>query len=657
MSKPWGGRCTHSTAVLVCFVASSTNVTQRHQTTVKHTHTIPYHTIPYQMPVKFEHDPWAFEPTWDPLVADFGVANGASPGDGTAPAWLAWDWQPSPHGCDTQQAQELLLERNFLLGSCNPARDALSLGLSDYDGSGGSGGGGDRVVADDDENDDSNDNSNNSVTRTTELAHVMSSSHVPSSASSEASPTTFETAFPLSSAGSSSPADSPGHGHGHGHGSKARRSLAAAAAAAKSSRHVTGRSHSWSASASSVSRAANAPSAPLYKYVAHAQMAMQYGQPKNSLENKRGWLRIARITPERHALIAQRLAEKRSHPKASSACEQIVSHVLRLFEQSHVREKIQLLALERRRRAHSTSTTTSELEALAHRDLDAANHTLWLNQRIPRNAARQAKQFPRLTVHDCDANASASTSASTSEATSIGSPPSLLAVEVRTSSGYNDYTAASTEISTLSNWDCDLLQLRHMSLLRESDDRRRKNKYYEFIEGKMKRPLNSFMLYRSALMKAVAILKVCNVVTETCQFVAQRYPQLTETQLLSVIRCVIEESELPLDLPVLIDLDFVAHAIQTTMYEPAGEDDYTDSNDFAANAGLKPVDPKFANQTDVAQVITLMWNTEPQEFKQHFVEFSHTEKQHHHEVYPKYKYCPIKKERTVRNLNTSQPPC
>ncbi|SCV02439.1 LAME_0H00562g1_1 [Lachancea meyersii CBS 8951] len=402
--------------------------------------------------------------------------------------------------------------------------------------------------------------------------------------------------------------------------SRASRASAASSLVASSSRVATGRSHSWSAAVTA---------APVYKYVAHAQLAMQCGQPKNSVENQNAWLQIARISHERRDLIANGFVQKYKSTGTGSA-EAVVDHVLALFSQHYVREKIAILAREhvRARVPGLYDNDDSLFHALQARDLDVVNASLWLDQKKPRNTACQVKQIPRLTVFD-ELRAQNSPSALA---------PGLLAVEVRTSSGYNNFTASSTENSTLSEWDCDLLQLRHMSLLRESDDRRRKNKYYEFIEGKMKRPLNSFMLYRSALMKAVAILKVCSVVTDTCQVLSRHYPQLAESQLLSVVGSVVQDIELPFNLPVEIDCDVVRAAIQSTMYEPINENN--------PDAGLKPVDPKFANQTDVAQVITLMWNTEPHEFKQRFVEFSQIEKQHHHQVFPKYKYCPVKKDRT-----------
>ncbi|SCU86410.1 LAFA_0E00584g1_1 [Lachancea sp. 'fantastica'] len=418
------------------------------------------------------------------------------------------------------------------------------------------------------------------------------------------------------------------------------------AVAAKAAVNNTGRSRSWSAAVTA---------APMYKYVAHAQLAMQCGQPKNCIENQNAWLQIARISHERWRVVTDRFVQKKGSGSGdnvvvvTSRSREVADHVLVLFSQHYVREKIAILASEHVKSAGARGDDVSDgdvesdtdtrppqqqqkpqslLQALQRRDLDSANNFLWLDQSVPRNTTTQAKQFPRLTVFDESCHQQPNSSLA----------PGLLAVEVRTSSGYNNFTASSTQNASLSEWDCDLLQLRHMSLLRESEDRRRKNKYYEFIEGKMKRPLNSFMLYRSALMKAVAILKVCSVVTDTCQMLSQHYPQLTESQLLAVVGSVVQNIELPFTLPVEIDRDVVLAAIHATMYEPV---DTTNPD-----SKLKPVDPKFSNQTDVAQIITLMWNTEPEDFKHRFVEFSQIEKQHHHQVYPKYKYCPVKRERS-----------
>ncbi|KAM3165170.1 Transcription factor [Lachancea thermotolerans] len=389
------------------------------------------------------------------------------------------------------------------------------------------------------------------------------------------------------------------------------------------------RAKSWSAGGS------------VYKYVAHAQMAMQCDQRKRHVENQHAWLRISPMTSQRRAQIVARLREKTDVDSA------LALDVLALFEQQHVREKIEIMALEhraqrRRRRqrpahgcggAGSNAGSDAELAALTSCDLHALNARLWLDQAAARLPDQQ-KQFPRLTVQDFGA---------------------ALAVEVRTSSGYNDFTHSSAQGSVLSRWDCLLLELRDLSLLRESDDRRRKNKYYEFIEAKMKRPLNSFMLYRSALMKAVAILKVCEAVTQACRALGQRYPQLCERELLAAMRAVARDRaagavpgaaltpaltpETPaavgsdaLTPPSGVDADVVAHVLDAHFY---------DRDPVTGAARL--VDPRFSNQTAVAQVITHMWNTELEEYKRSFVEFSQIEKQHHHHVYPEYKYCPVKK--------------
>lgn len=81
-----------------------------------------------------------------------------------------------------------------------------------------------------------------------------------------------------------------------------------------------------------------------------------------------------------------------------------------------------------------------------------------------------------------------------------------------------------------------------------------------------------------------------------------------------------------------MDADVVAHVLDAHFY---------DRDPVTGAARL--VDPRFSNQTAVAQVITHMWNTELEEYKRSFVEFSQIEKQHHHHVYPEYKYCPVKK--------------
>ena len=207
-------------------------------------------------------------------------------------------------------------------------------------------------------------------------------------------------------------------------------------------------------------------------------------------------------------------------------------------------------------------------------------------------------------------------------------------VEVRTSSGYNDFTTSSETGSALGHFDFVLLKLRHMALLRESDDRKRKNKYYEFIEGKMKRPLNSFMLYRSTMMKGVAILKICSIVTSLCKTVQKELPALDEKTVLDKILAVVNKRQhFNTSVPISTsEYQIISKIIDNQLYQFD-----------VKKSKLVPVDPKFSNHTLLAQIITLMWNTESTDCKNRFVTFSQVEKEHHHLVYPKYKYCPVKK--------------
>ena len=78
----------------------------------------------------------------------------------------------------------------------------------------------------------------------------------------------------------------------------------------------------------------------LYKYVAHARLAMRCDQRKQPLENQHTWLPLAPMSRERRRLIARRLQDK------NDADAELGMQVLELFEQRHIREKLEILALE-----------------------------------------------------------------------------------------------------------------------------------------------------------------------------------------------------------------------------------------------------------------------------------------------------------------------
>ncbi|AGO13537.1 AaceriAGL345Wp [[Ashbya] aceris (nom. inval.)] len=366
----------------------------------------------------------------------------------------------------------------------------------------------------------------------------------------------------------------------------------------------------------------------VYKYVAQAQLSMQCNTTKVEMANKAEWLPVSPMTPERSAHIIAKLQEK--NVLLDTAYE-----VFELFpRQNFLSQKLELLAMEFEPH-FAKNRTAEETAALMAEDAVALNRHVWLNQREKRHAA-QLKQFPRFTVR---------------EAAEHHAWP--YQIEVRTSSGYNDFTAQDEQDSQLSHMDFLLMRLRHMNLLRESDDRKRKTKYYEFIEGKMKRPLNSFMLYRSALMKALSILKVVKIVTDLVRAVSKELPTLDERAILGLLvetvksrrgSTYLESPHIP-RLSVLID---------EHLYK---QQDGRGSGSLSMAGGVParvPVDPKFSNHTVLAQVITLMWNSESTDCREGFVLFSKVEKNHHHLVYPKYKYCPVKKlklEELERNLN------
>ncbi|SCW02122.1 LAFE_0E14664g1_1 [Lachancea fermentati] len=378
------------------------------------------------------------------------------------------------------------------------------------------------------------------------------------------------------------------------------------------------RSPSVSAAATAaVATSASRPSS-VYKYVAQAQMAMQSDTVKVEKENMYRWLSVSKMTPARREQMLKKMREK-------SLSEDVASDVLSLFTQRFLDVKLEILAQEFDDK-FQFQRTPAENDALDAENPDALDEFLWLNQRKKRMPV-QLKQFPRFVIKNSN-NEDA---------------PYL--VEVRTSSGYNDYTSTSANQSALTHLDFMLLRLRHLTLMRESDDRKRKNKYYEFIEGKMKRPLNSFMLYRSTMMKSMAILKVCSIVSKLCALVQTEFPQWDERFALEKILATVQQRHnLPRTVEATLtpkEYDIISQNIDTQLYE-------LDINNYK----LVPVDPKFSNQTVVAQIITLMWNTESESCKKAFVEFSQVEKEHHHWVYPKYKYCPIKKSHAGKVENT-----
>lgn len=353
----------------------------------------------------------------------------------------------------------------------------------------------------------------------------------------------------------------------------------------------------------------------VYKYVAQAQLSMQCDTTKLEIENKVEWLSLSPMTPERASFIISRLKEK--NLSLDTAYE-----VFELFpQQKYLPLKLEILAIEFESHFKKLRSP-GETSALIAEDAFSLNKWLWLNQRKKRSFG-QLKRFPRFTARSCE----------------IGNEQSYQ-IEVRTSSGYSDFTSGS---ESLTHVDFFLLRLRHMNLLRESDDRKRKTKYYEFIEGKMKRPLNSFMLYRSSLMKALSILKVVKVVTDLVKAVKKELPEFGEKEILDLL---LETVKYRKDMTYhnSIYIKILSRIIDCELYN------YCDSKpgnisyiSQVTSESPIPIDPKFNNHTVLAQVITLMWNSEFDHYREGFVRFSKVEKNHHRSVYPKYRYCPVKK--------------
>lgn len=349
------------------------------------------------------------------------------------------------------------------------------------------------------------------------------------------------------------------------------------------------------------------PNAPIYKYMTQARLSMQSGTTKLKVKNKSQWLTLSKMTDSRKNKILDVLKKK-------NIANETAFQVFELFPQKNVSKKLEILAVEFGRYYAKLHNTLEELKHIESNDIEKLNRFLWLDQSQERSES-QLKQFPRCIVKD-----------------SLNQEDEPFSIQVRTSSGYNDFS------EDISQDDLNLLKLRHMPLLRESDDRKRKTRYYEFIEGKMKRPLNSFMLYRSAVMKSLAILKIVKSVSELMADVNCKYPSWDESTCLNNILLTVRNraGKVPPGEMLLgpSELNTISALIEDNLYEKTrNPSSYT----------RKPIEPVFSNHTVLAYVITTMWNTETENVRGQFVSFSKKEKEHHQLVYPKYKYTPVKK--------------
>ncbi|KAH3899005.1 uncharacterized protein SCDLUD_004426 [Saccharomycodes ludwigii] len=354
---------------------------------------------------------------------------------------------------------------------------------------------------------------------------------------------------------------------------------------------------------------------------------------KVEMANQVEWLNISKMSGDRMIQILDILQTMKLHNSNSindnnnnanggniTFREQVtenIKSILNLLNQSHLELKLKILAKE------FGQQNTAKLKNGEHPD-----DWLWLNQKYPRKE-NQLKQFPRLIISDTKRNSS-----------------KYYNIEVRTSSGYNEYNIDS-------ELEIDLLNLSNMTLLRESDDRKRKTKYYELIEKKMKRPLNSFMLYRTSVIKALCLLKVVSVVTQLVTLLKLYIPpaqdDLDEEEeelyyLNKIYYMVLKRREVGSGTVYSNDKEsqLISSLIDSQLYE------------FDADKNVSvPIDPKFSNNSILTQVITLLWNTEDSKVKEQFTHFSQLEKLHHHRVYPKYKYCPLKRKNILKKIQNN----
>lgn len=343
----------------------------------------------------------------------------------------------------------------------------------------------------------------------------------------------------------------------------------------------------------------------VHKYISQTQLSMQCDSLRIEVENKHKWLSISPMTDSRMSYIIDKLKEKKV--KLDTAYE-----VFDLFPQNYLNLKLEILSLEFDH-YFVNFRSKEENDALQSKDTMKLNECIWLDQRKKRSSS-QLKQFLRAIIKN-------------------GPVSDSVLVEARTSSGFNNFTESSTTDAELTDSDFYVLKLRHMNLLKESNDRKRKTKYYEFIEGKMKRPLNSFMLYRSSVMKALPILKLTLIITDLVSILTDKLKEADEYKVIDLILQTVKNRHgITMDHEVEPSIiKIISDLIESKLYRL----------DDASNP--VPINPKFSNHTVLAHVITLMWNTETLDCREGFIQFSRLEKDHHHTVYPKYKYCPVKK--------------
>ena len=394
------------------------------------------------------------------------------------------------------------------------------------------------------------------------------------------------------------------------------------------------RSKSWSGRATKERSGANSNSSvlpldnlPYFKYVKQAQLSQQPDVVKQQIENKFQWLPLSEMTEARKDAIVDALRKK-------GVSTDTAFEVFESLNQSNISAKLELLALELGPYYAMREGTMKEFALLNEKDLEGLNSYIWLKQHIKRTD-EQLKTFPRCIIAD---------------SVSCTENPSFV-VQVRTSSGYNDFTK-----ELLNSDDINLLKLRHMVLLRESDDRRRKNRYYQFTENKLKRPLNNFMIYRSAVIKSLSILRVINLATKLVKETNSVFQNWNEKQCIAAIKMVIQlrgNSDLRdrIKLPEQT-VNYISQIIDKTLYEyPMANS----AGQYAVANTHQPKEPIYSNNTVLSHVVTEMWKTEGEEIKKRFAAFSKVEKAHHNSVFPKYKFIPVKKVCLDDNFEWDRP--
>ncbi|ODV95371.1 hypothetical protein PACTADRAFT_16893 [Pachysolen tannophilus NRRL Y-2460] len=138
-------------------------------------------------------------------------------------------------------------------------------------------------------------------------------------------------------------------------------------------------------------------------------------------------------------------------------------------------------------------------------------------------------------------------------------------------------------------------------------------------ENYVKRPLNSFMIYRASMMKFIHLLNLIDSVSPIIDEVFSSY----ENKMIS--------SDYGKNKQELAILHRIFDIIE-------------DNDENAATPFIDFINSRLSinkvSHSVLGHVISMLWQTESEEVKQRFAQFSEIEKKIHQKVYPNYKYKP-----------------